>query len=136
MNPFDLPFRPVVILNHFFPEVKKASEINYGSCFRWAWIAHKLFAGVELWANESHAMIRYKDRFYDSEDLTGSRHWSCLRTFTNGFKEKPIRMSPIAFQRHWSKLNEVNWNQLDESVAKFVSSRPDLRKPFKQHNAY
>src|SRR3990167_4054009 len=46
-------------------------EINRGQCFDWAYIAAHLYSDIELFQNDIHAWVRYKDKFYDAQAEDG-----------------------------------------------------------------
>ena len=72
-------FEPALVTKEFFPnDVKVPKRINYGKCFLWAYAAHKIFQGAELWDMPSHAFVRYRGKFYDSETLNGVKDWRDL----------------------------------------------------------
>ena len=63
-----------LITKEFFPNaVGYERIINCGDCYRWAYIAYKLYEGVELWSNDSHAFPYQRGRFFDSESPQGEK---------------------------------------------------------------
>jgi hypothetical protein len=95
-------------------------EVNYGDCYKWAWIAYKIFNDVELWSHESHAFIRYRRKFYDSETLNGIENWHRIRTIKENaahYRNVPaIKMSPIQYVEYWNVLNDCDWSGLNEKI--------------------
>lgn len=125
-----LSFQPSIIHPYFFPQHSHPMEINFGDCFKWAWIAFKLFKNVELWSNEIHAFFKYKDKFYDSECLDGIKSWRRLRTIVSLPYSQAIRMSPSDFLAHWNTLNKCDWNALEAKINLFGQSLMDNRECF------
>jgi hypothetical protein len=63
-----------LITKEFFPyAVGNEGDINCGNCYRWAYIAYKLYEGVELWSNDAHAFPYQRGRFFDSESPKGEK---------------------------------------------------------------
>ena len=120
-----LSFQPERIHPYFFPQYRHPIQINYGDCFRWAYLASKLFKGVELWSYYLHAFISYDGKFYDSECLFGTKKWQKLRTIkeNRGLFPKACRMSEKEFTDYWSRFNCCDWNELDIYAAQYLKSR-------------
>lgn len=120
-----LPFQPSLIHPNFFRQYISPIEINYGDCFKWAWVAHKLFEDVELWSHESHAMIKRRGRFYDSEALDGIKNWRRLRTIKDnsgiGYPSAE-KMSAFSFIPFWNCYNKCDWNALNAKINFFGQS--------------
>lgn len=132
-------FTPSLVTKEFFPnDVSRPKRINYGKCFLWAYAAHKIFQDAELWDMPSHAFVRYRGKFYDSETLKGVKDWrdlpacsgcSCgpcikareVQALTHGAKN--IKMPTYlkdwrkSFQRYNISLYEID-RQIDKLLAK------------------
>ena len=84
--------------------VSQAWELNYGYCFRWCAIAHKLKKGklisvtiicedsLDEISNKyiqgsSHAFIKIKNKYYDSESINGVKDWHQLGFFIRQEKD-------------------------------------------------
>lgn len=113
-----LPFQPSLIHNNFFSNHLHPMEINFGDCYKWAWIAHKLFNDVELWSHESHAFIKYRGKFYDSEMLDGTKNYRRLRTIKEslGMFPSAVKMSPNEFIPYWGVYHQCDWNALNAKI--------------------
>lgn len=115
-----LPFNPRIIHPFFFSQHSHPMLINFGDCFRWAWIAYKLFQDVQLWSTEYHAFIQHENLFYDSECLSGTKPWRRLRTVKDTDYSVANKMSPASFQAFWSQENEVDWSALNVLTTKHL----------------
>lgn len=61
-----------LITKEFFPlEVGNERQINCGDCYRWAYIAYKLYEEVDLYSTEHHAFPYQRGYFFDSESPYG-----------------------------------------------------------------
>jgi hypothetical protein len=124
--PLKVPFNPRIIHTEFFPHYSHSIEINFGNCFKWAWIAYRLFNKVELWSNYGHAFIAHKDKFFDSETLDGAKYWKTIPTIRRSFgysKEyrSPKKMGAIEFTSYWSRHNKINWIEFNLQIDKYLS---------------
>jgi hypothetical protein len=114
-----IQFNPSIIQSIFFPTIAHPIEINFGDCFKWAWIASRLFDGVQLWSHETHAFIKRGDKFYDSEYLAGIKNWRNLRTIKDfGESDQPIsmRMTKEQFIAYWSANYSTDWEELNRKI--------------------
>ena len=123
-GPLDVRF----INQTFFPnDIPK--EINTGRCFLWAYIAFRLYKRVELWSFNSHAFVRYEDKFYDSERPLGEDDWKDLPATNWGAIHDPaIRVSPKQFKSEdeWAgpaRQYKVVWKEVRAQVQKVVNER-------------
>jgi hypothetical protein len=61
-----------LITREFFPEYLGREElINNGRCYKWAYIAARLYSDVMIWSNMSHAFVEIDGLFYDAESPNG-----------------------------------------------------------------
>lgn len=63
-------FNGTFISRHFFPDLFKVNAlrvINTGACYDWAYLAYRLFEGVQLWTTDYHAWVRVGRKWHDSE---------------------------------------------------------------------
>jgi hypothetical protein len=68
-----------LITREFFPEyLGDEYQINCGHCYRWAYIAYKLYEGVELISNEGHAFPYQRGNYFDSESPRGEKSLESL----------------------------------------------------------
>lgn len=130
-----ISFQPEIIYPNFFAHYKHPIMINFGDCYKWAYIAYKLFDGVELWSSENHAFIKYKDKFYDSESLDGVKSSYKLRTN----KEYPApgcpsRMQIPEFQFFWGQPNRCDWDELDRQISAYLGSINNLPLQYNGQN--
>jgi hypothetical protein len=126
----------MIKLNHFqpesvilvFPEPEvqaKPALINGGRCWMWAYIAYETFADTELWDVNSHAFIRYRDKFYDCERLKGEDDWRDLpaNDHKNFYFEPPKQFTVEVFKKRWHPQTDrfkVCWTQLDRKVLELI----------------
>jgi hypothetical protein len=124
-------FDPQLITKEFFPEHVNAPHlINHGKCFAWAYAAHKMFKGVEVWDVQgkwSHAFIYdpKNKKFYDSERPNGVDDWRTLPAVRycgcDDLKAGPRKMTQ--FVRDWketSKNHKISWYKIDQQVRKLI----------------
>lgn len=119
--PLDVKF----INQTFFPEYLDVSVINEGECFHWAYIAFRLYKGVQLWDISTHAFVQYRGRFYDSERPIGEEDWKDLPAANWGagslYTARPI--SPKEFKKAWrssARRYKVVWKDVRAQVQKVV----------------
>lgn len=119
-----LPFQPNIIHSNFFSKYPHPIEINFGDCFKWAWIAYKLFQDVELWSHESHAFIKYRGKFYDSETLSGTKNYRRIRTVKDNSDMGPAasKMTANEFMEYWCVHYTCDWNALNAQINLFGQS--------------
>jgi hypothetical protein len=129
-GPLDVHF----INRTFFPS-DNPSKINTGRCFLWAYIAFRLYKGVELWTHEAHAFVKYRGKFYDSQRPHGEEDWRDLpaTNFGQGCGcsrcGRPAKqMSPKLFKTYnqWGRLAKrynVVWKDVRALVQKVVESK-------------
>lgn len=119
-----LPFQPNLIHPNFFQHYNNPIEINFGDCFKWAFIAYRLFNDVELWSHEIHAFIKYRGRFYDSETLDGIKNWRRIRTIKEigGGFPSARKMSVSEYLPYWQVHDKCNWNALNVKIDFFSKS--------------
>jgi hypothetical protein len=63
-------FNGLFVTRHFFPEFLRHDNrrgINGGYCYDWAYLAYRMFEGVQLWTTDYHAWIRIGRKWHDSE---------------------------------------------------------------------
>ena len=110
------------------------AAINKGNCMQWAYMAYRMFEGVQLWDICSHAFIKVQGKFYDSERLEGESDWKDLPACNFGagcgshFCErsgKPAqRRNPNNFKRQWNKTRvRPDWSGYRWLVQSFVEKR-------------
>lgn len=130
-GPLDVEF----INRTFFPEYLDVSVINMGECFKWAYIAFKLYKNLELWDMGAHAFVRDKatGKFYDSERPQGVDDWKDLPATNFGHGcgcsrcEEPARKyTDIAkFRMTWrgsAARYKVMWEKLHKKIQKVVEA--------------
>ncbi len=116
-----------MITREFFPmNVNKPEFINYGDCMKWAYIAHALYEGVELYSNKHHAFVKQGGKFYDSESPNGTRDWVSMGCNSRMFQAyhydrtdsgiKPKKQDMGQFQTRWGW---VEWDILDKKIRAF-----------------
>jgi len=70
-----------LITREFFPDfIGNEAEINDGLCYKWAYVAARLYPNVTLWSNQSHAWVEQDGLFFDSESPNGEtqlEHLNC-----------------------------------------------------------
>ena len=128
-KPLDVDF----INKTFFPCDSDVSKINEGRCFLWAYTAFRLFKGLELWSNGSHAFVKSKvtGKFYDSETPHGAYDWTMLPATYDGegcgclICQKGARRARTIkqFQYTWRGLQKrynVDYLKVDEKVKSVI----------------
>lgn len=121
------------INNKFFSHHARASDINQGECFLWAYYAYRLYKNVELWDMGSHAFVRDKvtGKFYDSERPNGEVDWKELPATNWGHGcgcsrcQQPPRQFKVAgkFRRSWRGMTKrfmVEWNTIHLKIKKAI----------------
>lgn len=120
-------FKPSLVTKEFFSDYKDVSVINEGECFIWAYLAHHIFIDVELWYNSSHAFVKHRGRFYDSETLKGSPDWADLPATEGG--GIPRKVSVNGFQEGWKgqpKWYGTSWAKLESQARKLIRKHGSL----------
>lgn len=145
------------ISHHFFPEYRKYLKgINGGRCYDWAYLAYRMFEGVELWTTDYHAWVRVINRdsgsrYFDSETKQGVSNFMLLGcNRRNSYPipwqaQPPVRMEVDSFKkfwdehgggfkRHWEsmlerKLKEVLGKRYSELTPIFAKPKPALVIP-------
>lgn len=85
MNRLKQPLDVKFINRTFFPnDLNNVSAINDGRCFLWAYVCFHFYKNVQLWTYGSHAFVRYKSKFYDSETFKGVKDWRKLPATRGG----------------------------------------------------
>lgn len=123
------PFQPMLVTAAFFNSyLNNPNQINQGRCWQWAYLAHKMFKGVELWDICEHAFVRYQNKFYDSERPQGEEDWRDLPASNFGMCEQCpeceacgrewglAQLSESQFRYHWqsqTKRYNITWADLD-----------------------
>lgn len=127
-------FIPSLVTEAYFPkEVSNPQEINYGRCFMWSYLAHQTFCGIELWCMGTHAFVKHRGKFYDSETLQGSPDWQDLRANNvNVWARQPIHKhlrrpfikewdtQPVRFNTSWNEMNQWAINFLRKGSAEII----------------
>lgn len=115
-----------LITKEFFPyAVGNEGDINCGNCYRWAYIAYKLYEGVELWSNESHAFPYQRGRFFDSESPKGEKSLEDLvcNAYTGKTEEDSWQHESIdSFIEYWDDNGLYNFQdvkELDREIRNF-----------------
>lgn len=126
-------FQPELVVRAF-PEqdsffINNPASVNKGLCMRWAYLAYRMFPGVELWSIPAHAFIRYDRKFYDSERLQGVDDWKDLPACNFGMGCGCIRCrtsdatlhTTQDFKRRWN-ANPIkpNWRWYRQLASSFV----------------
>jgi hypothetical protein len=129
-------FSSTFISKHFFIDHYlnySLDQINYGECYDWAYIAHRLF-GVQLWSTDYHAWVEvWKERklrpgepaphnrmhwplerkWFDSETVRGVRGFEALGSHKRfGNQNFPVpwdnisprAMTPQEFKELWNDI--------------------------------
>jgi hypothetical protein len=75
----------------------------------------------------SHAFIKHRDKFYDSERLNGVLHYWQLPATKNGkgcgcsvCKKPAKRLFVPMFKRYWN--NRLDWNALDKQALEVIKN--------------
>ncbi len=117
-------FQPGIVTKSFFSTYDDVSVINEGECFIWAYLVFLLFKDVELWYMNSHAFVKYRGRFYDSERLRGVSDWQDLPATENG-DDVAKRFTVAQFKHGWrgqpQRFN-TTWEKLESGVRKVLRS--------------
>jgi hypothetical protein len=118
-------FKPSLVTKHFFPyEVNWPAEINHGRCFQWSYYAFCMFDGVTLCDTDlnrsvdSHAFVKYHDRYYDSETLQGVYDFTQMPAVTYT-SQKLVIHTPESFKDLWVSQTYrfcISWETMEEFV--------------------
>lgn len=115
-------FQPGLVTKTFFSTYDDVSVINQGKCFIWAYLTFLLFKDVELWYMNSHAFVKYRGRFYDSERLQGVYNWQDLPATENG-DDIAKRFTVEQFKHGWrgqpQRFN-TSWGKLESEARKVL----------------
>ncbi len=79
---------------------------------------------MELWSHESHAFIKYRGKFYDSETLNGIKNYRRIRTVRDhsGMGPSAVKMTASEFMAYWSVYQACDWNALNANINLFGQS--------------
>ena len=122
------PFNAQFITQEFFPQYKdKPQFINYGQCFQWSYLAHRIYADTELWDVRNHAFIKYKGKFFDSERIHGVMDWRELPAVCPlNMKSCPRIAKPhneLGFKLCWGYARQsygLKWDKLRQQADEFI----------------
>jgi hypothetical protein len=114
--------------------------INRGKCFAWAYLAHLMFEGVELWDTNCHAFVKAGNRFYDAERLQGVEDWRELpaikrRRWRGMAKHLGSKRTPHRFRRRWGWLARL-WFRSWPNLARMAKGerRPSVVRNWDWHS--
>ena len=116
------PLTPSLIPKKFFKHHKSPDTINEGECFIWAYLSHLVFKDVEIWYMNTHAFIRYRGKFYDSERLKGESDWRDLPATKCGTTVAK-RYSVERFKRYWHsqpRRFETTWQEIEAKARELL----------------
>lgn len=125
-------FNGAFVSRHFFPDWfkhKNLAGINGGQCYDWAYLAHRLFEGVQLWTTDYHAWIRIGRKFHDSETgrfgvLSFMELGCCRRNGPTPWEDQaPRQMELDEFKTFWNRQgigHRFHWDTLLEDRLKTV----------------
>lgn len=127
-----------LITREFFPEyVGKEGDINCGDCYRWAYIAYKLYSNVSLYSNEVHAFPCQKDLYFDSESPDGVEEIHQLEcNLMWDYDESNSYIQVLEdFVDYWQENGNFHDQlEVDKQIAEYWK-RYDLRKSNRRMNA-
>jgi hypothetical protein len=114
-------FKPSLVTKEFFSGYDDVSVINEGECFIWAYTAYVIFQGVEVWYNDHHAFVKYRNRFFDSERLKGVSDWRDLPATEGG--GMAAKTSIVNFKKAWAHNPRnfgTSWDQIEANARKVL----------------
>ena len=116
-------FDPNFITDTFF-EGLSPTDINFGNCYHWAYVAHQLYSrfNIELYSTVDtggHAFIYLNGKFYDSESTAGVFDWHNLMTFVRGYESNAIKQSLSEYKKHW-RFMWNDWETFDNKIRKIL----------------
>lgn len=120
-------FNPGFITKTFF-KGWDPDMINMGRCFQWAWMCYKTYDHVQLWGTDSHAFVKYRGKFYDSERLMGVVDWRDLPAcnFGKGLSWNARKEDVGNFKFLWHDSCymrfKTGWDELDSQVKKVLNN--------------
>lgn len=136
MERLNVPLDVGFINRNFFPnDLDDLHYINEGRCFLWAYIAFQLYQGVQLWDFGTHAFVRYRGKFYDSERPLGEPDWRDLPATNFGkgcgcdrCKKPAARLTVNQFKdnKNWgknAKNRNIKWADVRAQVQQVVERR-------------
>lgn len=124
LREFDAEFITAVFFTNEYRNNNLIS-INSGRCYDWAYYAVRTFSHlpIELYSTESHAYVKYEDRYYDSEAPRGVEKWNRLRTnaWWSGYHR---RMDLEGFKKLWDSIGagkRYHWDsELEENMKRIL----------------
>lgn len=91
----------------------KPYQINYGNCYHWAYIAHRLIGGKLMLTEDKggHAWLKYNGFYYDSESIGGTPFFGRLKLFQHNGLPGVVRSSNTIkeFIDLWDKVGYNKW---------------------------
>lgn len=103
-------------------EFEDPDDINWGTCYYWAFVAHQ-FCGGKLVSLNAHAFIKIRNRYYDSVAHKGAKSIEDLLFFGDAgevkIQDETEILSPENFKQKWSSIGAYGWSDFD--ISKIVS---------------
>src|ERR1700733_4039477 len=115
-----------------FPPVfqNNPSLVNSGNCMKWSYLCYRIYKNVRLVSYGSHAFVKYKNLYFDSERLAGEKDWRDLPACNFGKGcgkswcqscQKAEQVNPNEFKRRWKICNGFQrWSELRELADNFL----------------
>ena len=99
-------------------------DINWGTCYYWAYIAHQFCGGKLVSLNwNAHAFIKIRNRYYDSVTNKGAKSIEDLLFFGDAgevkIQDETEILSPESFKQKWGYIGAYGWSDFD--ISKIVS---------------
>lgn len=139
-------FNGAFISRHFFPDFFKHNNrrgINGGKCYDWAYLAYRMFEGIQLWTTDYHAWVQYGRKYHDSETgkfgVVNFMELGCCKR--NCFpvpweSQAPIRMDVEPFKDFWNREgsgHRFHWDiMLEPQLKKVLGKRYKETSPIFQ----
>lgn len=120
-----------------FPFCKVPEDINWGNCFNWALVVKRLlhsYYTVDLYndSNESHAFVKIRDLYFDSESPRGVKSNTKLHIHRHRREQysKLTPVHPLVFFNFWKEEGYARiWStkEIDRKIAKSGLTVDDLK---------
>lgn len=115
-------FQPQFVTDTFFSHVP-SDQINLGQCFIWAYFTYLLFEDVKLCDTDSHAFIKYRGKYYDSDRPNGVDSWLSLPASGFSSDKSYSSMNANDFKRVWQHETirfQTSWDEIELAAERVI----------------
>jgi len=111
------------MMSHY--KYHKPDDINFGTCYYWAYVANQFCGGklALVWEYGGHAFLKIRNRYFDSTVPKGAKSINGLPFFKYAVAERVEKeieiLLPEKFKQKWKRGGAFGWS--DSDVEEIVS---------------